>query len=428
MAAMAKPFENTMELVNNFMRPGVGFLKESPDKNSQLQGLGSEFLVSRFDEVAAAMADGNRKVALYEFGLMPQLFFAFDCAPFCLETYPYTFASFRKDIIQDFIAVAEEAGAPSDVCSTDRFIIGAALAGEMPDNSFFVTSSSPCDGTRIGYPIIHKALEIPGLYLEAPYSHRREAARFYGAQIKARLIPFLEEVTGKKFDIDRFREIVQESNRAYELMVDLNDTFSAKPCPLPNALRGIPYMAFIYAAGHPGATQINKLLYDEATHRLKESYKGPFEEKYRVFWVHVPPYFDTFLFNWMEEELGAPMISSSLASTPILDPIDTSSLDSMLEGYAWQGLDMTMSLMRYDTVKLLDFTLQAYHKFNCDCIFVTQHVGCNSICGAAGIMRKYFREKDIPSLFIELDYNDDRILSSDMLRSQIEEFFNTVMA
>jgi hypothetical protein len=44
------------------------------------------------------------------------------------------------------------------------------------------------------------------------------------------------------------------------------------------------------------------------------------------------------------------------------------------------------------------------------------------------MIRKVCRERDIPVLFIEHDYNDDRILSKELLRSQIEDFFTTVMA
>jgi benzoyl-CoA reductase/2-hydroxyglutaryl-CoA dehydratase subunit BcrC/BadD/HgdB len=129
----------------------------------------------------------------------------------------------------------------------------------------------------------------------------------------------------------------------------------------------------------------------------------------------------------MEENFGAMVVTNSLSSSAILEPIDTSTLDTMLEGVAWQGLDMTMSLMRFDTDKFVDFGLQAYDYYNCDCMIVTQHVGCNSVCGARGMIKKVCRERDIPVLFLEFDYNDDRVLSPDLMRTQIEEFFETVM-
>jgi benzoyl-CoA reductase/2-hydroxyglutaryl-CoA dehydratase subunit BcrC/BadD/HgdB len=266
------------------------------------------------------------------------------------------------------------------------------------------------------------------LYLEAPFRYDKEAIRYYARQLKSELIPFLEQMTKKPFDIDRLRETVIESNKAYEYLMDIHDTYAVKPAPHPGLLRIMPYGSFIQGAGHPGLTETLKLLRDDAVGRVKAGRtQGPFEEKHRVLWVHVPPTYDMELFSWMEEHFGAMVVTNSLSSTAILEPIDTTSLDTMLEGIAWQGLDMTMSLMRFDTEKLIDFSLQAYHHYNCDCMIVTQHVGCNSICGARGLIRKICRKRDIPVLFIEFDYNDDRVLPPELMRTQIEEFFTTVM-
>ena len=425
---MQKAFKRTREMVEGVAKPALEFLNAINDPEFNLQILGLKDSIARMGELFAAAEDRNKKVALVEFGLTPQLFYAFDCVPLCLETFPMMFTANSKDVFREFVEKAESSGLPSDVCSTDRFITGAALSGEFPENAFFVASSAPCDGTRVAYPVMKKALNIPTLFIETPYTYGKEAAHFYGQQIKTQLIPFLEDVTGKNFDPDRFRDIVEESNRAYELLVDISDAYTLKPSPIPAALRGFPYINFIASAGHPRNTENTKIFHKEVFRRVKEGSPNQPEEKHRVLWVHVQPTFDRDFFTWMETELGASVITSMLAASPVLRPIDTTSLDTMLEGYAWQGLDMTMSIMRFDTRKLIDYTMTTFHQYHCDCIIVTQHVGCNSICGAAGIMRKYFQEENIPSLFIELDYNDDRVLSSEPMREQIKEFFATIMA
>jgi len=61
-------------------------------------------------------------------------------------------------------------------------------------------------------------------------------------------------------------------------------------------------------------------------------------------------------------------------------------------------------------------------------MIATQHIGCQSVCGARGLLRAQCREREIPLLFLELDYNDDRVLSTGKMREQIEEFFTTTMA
>ena len=429
---MSEPFERTVAIANNILKPMAQLVRENPvppfEGYEHLYAAAIDRDVAHYLDVAAAMDDENRKVAMFEFGLVPQLFNAFDCAPLCLEFFPSFYTRVDENAVYEFLEAAEEAGVPSDTCSTDRFIIGASVKGELPRNSFFVTSSSPCDGTRIAYPILQKTLDCPMLFLDAPFRDDLEAVRYYAGQLRDQLIPFVEEQTGRKFDIDRFREVIAESNKAYELMVDIHETFRVKPAPHRGLLRFAPYTMFLQGAGHPKATETLRIFQEDAIGRVREGRtEGPYQEKHRVMWVHVPPTYDRELFTWMEDNLGATVVVTSLSGTGILEPIDTTSLDSMLEGMAWQGLDMTMSFMRFDSVGFNDFTLRTFDQFGCDCMIVTQHVGCQSICGIRGLLREQCRRRDIPFLFIEFDYNDDRVLGPEQMRIQIEEFFSTVM-
>jgi len=430
---VAEPFERTVAIANGILKPMVRLLKEDPAPPyadcTHLLAAAIDHDVAHYLDIAAAMGDQKRKVAMYEFGLVPQLFYAFDCAALCLEIFPTLHASADQSTVHRFLDAAEEEGVPSDTCSTDRFIIGATLSGELPSNAFFVTSSSPCDGTRIAYPILQKILDCPMLFLDAPFRDDRESIRYYAGQLRDQLIPFVEQHTGKKFDIDRFRQVIVESNKAYELLVDIRDTYRLKPAPHHGMLRFAPYSIFMQGAGRPKTTETLRLFQEDVTQRVREGRtEGPFPEKHRVMWIHVPPTYDWELFSWMEESFGATLVVDSLSSTSILEPIDTRSLETMLEGVAWQGLDMTMSFMRFESAAFIDFTMNAYDQYGCDCIIATQHLGCQSICGARGLIRAECRKRDIPLLFIEFDYNDDRVLPPAQMRSQIEEFFTASMA
>jgi benzoyl-CoA reductase/2-hydroxyglutaryl-CoA dehydratase subunit BcrC/BadD/HgdB len=421
-----------MAITNGILKPMAQLLRENPvppyQEYAGLLAAAVDQSAAHYTDIAAAMEDDKRRVAMYEFGLVPQLFYAFDCAPLCLEFLPGFYTRVDGSAVYDFLEAAEEAGVSSDTCSTDRFIVGATVSAELTSNAFFVTSTSPCDGTRIAYPILQKALDCPMLFLDAPFRDDREAIRYYAGQLQDRLIPFVEEQTGRKFDIDGFREVVEESNRAYQLLVDTRETYRVKPAPHHALLRAMPYSVFMQGAGRPETTETLRLFQEDATRKVREGRTaGPFPEKHRVMWMHVPPAYDWELFAWMEEHFGATLVVDSLSSTSVLEPIETRSLQSMLEGMAWQGLDMTMSFMRFESAAFIDFAMRAYDDYDCDCIITTQHVGCQSICGARGLIREECRKREIPLLFIEFDYNDDRVLAPEQMRIQIEEFFTTVM-
>ena len=134
---MHEGFKRTRQMVEGLAKPALEFLSVIDDPDAKLQALGVKDSIARMEELFAAAGDRSRKVALVEFGLTPQLFYAFDCVPLCLETYPMMFTANSKDVFHEFVEKAESSGLPSDVCSTDRFIAGAALSGEFPENAFF---------------------------------------------------------------------------------------------------------------------------------------------------------------------------------------------------------------------------------------------------------------------------------------------------
>lgn len=423
---MSDAFKYSREIVETLFRPGADYFKSLPEPENKIMGEVLESLATPYEDVLQAYETGDKPVVLFENGLVPQLFYAFDCAPLCLETQPVIMSKVKIEAVHKFLGLAEEAGIPSDVCSTDRFFVGAALAGEYPDNVHYVTTSMPCDGTRTAYPIMEKIFKKKMCYIESTNADGKEAAQFFGKQIQSTLIPYLEEITGSKFDIDRFREVVEESNKSYELMCDIFDSFTMKPAPYKSTLKQVPYVGYMTQAGNPKLTKFMEKMYADIKRILKDGVKLNFEEKYRVLWMHIPPSYDDKLFDWMENTFGATTAAITIMN-PAVPSIDTTSLDTMLEGLAWQGLDLTMALLRMSAHDIMMYALDLYYRFKCDCVIITQHVGCKNICGKTGLIRSLCKMHDIPILALELDYNDDRVTPPEVLREQIEEFFTTVM-
>ncbi|MBN1364196.1 MAG: 2-hydroxyacyl-CoA dehydratase [Syntrophaceae bacterium] len=422
---MSKAFNYTRGILDTLFKPGAEFLK-SQGGDKILLGEIIEMLAAPYDDLLHAWDKGDRPVVLFENGLVPQLFYAFDCAHLCLEVQPLIFSQSKTEVLHNFLALAEEAGLPSDICSTDRFFVGAALSGEYPANANYVTTTMPCDGTRTAYPILEKIFKKKMCYIESTNAYGDEAAKWFGKQIKSTLIPYLEEITGKRFDIDRFREVVEESNKAYELMLDIYDAYTMVPSPHRAALRQVPHVGYMTQAGSPRLTEFFKKMNADIKRIIDGNIKPKYEEKHRVLWAHVPPAYDLGLFGWMEKTFGATVAAITIMN-PAITPIDTTNVDTMLEGYARQGLDLTMALLRISAEDMLNYMVDIYYRFKCDCIIMTQHVGCNNICGKVGVARYLCKKYDAPLLTIEMDYNDNRVTPSESLREQIEEFFTAVM-
>ena len=80
---MVTSFRRTVEITEGFLKPmAEAFRREMPEPYAEfgpLYAAAAADNVERYEDIASAMADASRKVALFEFGLVPQPFLAFGC-------------------------------------------------------------------------------------------------------------------------------------------------------------------------------------------------------------------------------------------------------------------------------------------------------------------------------------------------------------
>ncbi len=422
---MAKqPLEKMEEILNGFLKPMAAMLSENPPPDEGPFLLKTVEIYNRNLQEAIDIArNREKKFVWYEFCLTPEIFLAFDLYPFMGEIQPSIYSRLRQDFIAEFIDTAENSGVPPEVCSIDKVLVGAILADEMPQPDFVITTSAPCDSSRTGYQLMEQLWEAPVYRLDAPFSDDSQAIKYYAGQIRE-LIPVLEKLSNRKFDIDRLREVVEESNRASEYIGEWNALRRLKPCPTPANILMSVYAAIINNFGKPHCTEYCKSVYEFARDRANSgTLKG---EKTRVLWVHVPALFDDTIFNWMASEFGAIVVDDMLSSYLRQLPIDTTSLDSMLLGLAQRGLNMTMGRLRLPAPVYVNDFLKSYHDYSGDCAILAAHSGCKHCWGAANLVREAARREDIPLLIFDFDFLDSRIVSTETLQHKIEPFFRTM--
>ncbi len=419
-----QPLEKMEEILNGLLKPAAAMLEASPPDDAGSFMLETVNLYNHNLEEAIDVArNRRRKLVWYEFCLTPEIFLAFDLYPFMGEIQPSVYSRLRQDLIAEFIDAAENAGIPPEICSIDKTLVGAILSEEMPQPDLVITTSAPCDSSRTGYQLMEKLFDAPMYKLDAPFSDEPEAIGYYADQIRD-MIPMLERFSGRKFDVDRLREIVEESNRAVEYILEWNTLRRLKPCPTPANILASVYAGIINNLGRPHCTDYCRAVYEFARERAEAGVETG--EKIRVVWVHVPPLFTDTIFDWMLEEFGAVVVDDTLSGYLRQIPIDTSSLDSMLCGLAQRGLNMTMGRLRLPATVYVNDFLKSYDDYSGDCAMLAAHAGCKHCWGAANLVRDATRAKDIPLLMFDLDFLDSRIVSAETLEHKIEQFFRTM--
>lgn len=405
-------------------RMALAMVEAVPTDENRMIAAGLRAVFDTRERNIRAIEEGKPLVWIHLL-MTPEIFRAMDIETFNADSYSPQMAGLRKEGPAEFIDVAENAGVPIDTCSILKGEVGAILAGQMPAPSLFVTQSHPCDAMVAGLQMVQNLVKVPTFCLDAPVWNDDRAIDYYAGQVKD-MVAFLEEHTGKRLDQDRLKEVVEESNRAMELRLAVNELKRAVPCPLPYTLSWLAFQVYFASAGSPEATDFLRQLLHYTEERVKAGTGAVPEEKVRVVWGG-PPMFYGDVGGWLERQCGAVLVAI-LWGYEGYHYIDTSSYDSMMRGIAQKLLDQIMAReFRGPFDYYLSDFLRVYDEFKGDCLIFPGSIACKSLQATVGILKDVCRERGIPMLVVGFDLFDERVTSEEAINAQIEQFFATTV-
>jgi len=412
--------------VEQQLKPMVQMLQAGMLPHGHLLAGGFDLVIDHYERIFQVMDERSRKLCWYEFCLTPEVFLAMGIQPFLGETHPAIMSLGTPEVCWDYVDTAEQSGVPPEICVLDKFLLGALMRDELPRADFIVTASAPCDSSRIGYQMFEQLTDAPVYRLDAPADDSPEAHAYYAGEIR-KLITFLETQTGTRFDADRLREVCEESNRAMDAVVELLELRRARPCPHPGMVSNALYTAALNTLGSPDFTRYAEFLRDDAVEAVREGRGALADEKHRILWYYTPVAFDFEMYAWLEESFNSVVITDLLSSFLRQDPIDTTSVDTMLCSLSRRGLEGTMGRLRVGAHRLIERFLIDYQDFGADCVVFPGPIGCKHVWGWIGLLREVCREREIPICVFDLDWMDSRVRPVESVRETLEQFLSVVM-
>lgn len=249
--------------------------------------------------------------------------------------------------------------------------------------------------------------------------------KYVEVQLKE-LIALCEEVSGINFNIDKLREIMGYANvmsKAWSQIIDLNSNTPS----LFNALTdGTVYLGVAngFRGRKEGAEYFTRVV-EEMEYKAAQGIGTLTDEKYRLGFVGVPCYPIFRRFNELFTDWGGTFVNSTYlwfasGGTNRGYQYDlTRPVESLAEGILYNVRD-AMDSMFYHDQALID-------------MIDNQHINgivfhpiksCRTVsAGLADSRRALMAERDIPSLFIESDMMDKRVVSEAQLKNRIDAFF-----
>lgn len=354
-----------------------------------------------------------------------EIFYAMDIVPFAIDPYAITisaFAYFKKEDCKYF-GIGDAYGYPFDACSPHRACVGLAADGVLPaPDVIYAPSPMPCDSAVALFDVLSDMTKAPTFFANYEYRAHPNAVHYLKNEFNE-LISFLEKHTGHKFDEQKFVEILEVSTAAVNEMLEIQQLRKKKPCPLRTRDAFNSFGVRIAGLGRREALRYYQVLRQEIDDRIARGEGALKEEKFRLVGNGAYPFFAMEVLDWIQNEFNAIFVADFLNCRP-MHPCPLPVEGDPVEFLARRNLvSMGIETNYGPCVMVIDDVLQNIDEADVDGSFYFTHFGCKQACGLQKIYRDKIMEKiGIPTLFLDMDISDPKIVSVDQMKIKIREY------
>ncbi|MDF3005437.1 MAG: Benzoyl-CoA reductase/2-hydroxyglutaryl-CoA dehydratase subunit, BcrC/BadD/HgdB [Oscillospiraceae bacterium] len=288
--------------------------------------------------------------------------------------------------------------------------------GKMIKPDFLLLTNNICNQLTKWYENLAKQMDIPIFFIDTcynPYDYVTETrVRYVRAQID-KLIEDLCAFTGKTWDEDRFKAIMEISQRNSYLWERANNLMDRKPSPL-SGFELFNYMsAMVCNRGKESSTAILQQLNDEIEENIKNGTSTfPVEEQFRVSWDGIAcwPYLSHNLRTL--KKYGINMVASSYGKAWAIEYED---LDGMARAYCFASTNGD------NATTMISRRIEALEKFGCEGTIYHVNRSCKVMdCQMMEVQRQISARTGIPFTSFDGDQADYRNYSEAQFETRIQ--------
>jgi benzoyl-CoA reductase subunit B len=401
---------------------------------------GAALFRSWFDRLSSAAGARTPTAYVFVMGSLAELLRVFDFEVSFPEINALQTAV--RHVSHEYLNQAEDYGYSPDICGYVKADVavqlrkGAHPMGTLPPPALAVATTA-CNTYVKWAEIWERLYGIPVFTLDVPGTRRAGAStepgdpdfeedrRYVAAQI-TELIALCERVSGKRFDVDRLRATLAHTNAmtaAWRQVIALN---RHRPAVFSALTEGTVYLGV--ANGFRGTSEGRAYfedLVEEMTTKAARGLGTIDDERYRLAFVGVPCYPIFRRFNDMFTGWGGVFVNSTYlwfasGGADLGFEYDLARpLESLAEGVLISVRHAMDGMFHQD--RALAAIVEPYAL---DGVVFHPIKSCRTVStGLADSRRALLARTDIPSLFIESDMMDKRVVSEAQLKNRIDAFF-----
>ena len=341
---------------------------------------------------------------------------------------------FSDSLMEELLAEIDQSTLPSSACTLHKIWDVRYYSGRMPIPSINTRVFFPCDGGKATMDSItlHKDWQnVPTFDFDAPYKNDDLAKQYYAGELR-RFIEFLEKHSGRKYEKSKLQAVVEETNKQYELLMDINELNRSIPAPFGSFAGFFPWHMVQNNPISNGSRETTKFLetwYDYGITRLKrDRAELEKEERIRLLWIDGPPFWGMEFNTLLKEEFGAKIVMDMNSFISASAVIDTSTEQSMFEGLASRNTynPIMVNVVQNtidDLLQRIEFIVEAY---NIDCVIGPGHKGHKDCSASLGLINDTCKGIGVPVLNYSFDLFDPRYTTIDEMKVIFSTFFDAM--
>jgi benzoyl-CoA reductase/2-hydroxyglutaryl-CoA dehydratase subunit BcrC/BadD/HgdB len=331
----------------------------------------------------------------------------------------------------DMIPAANALGYSPDICSYLTADVGAYVKGTTPLSKAYpgiervprpdvlVYNTNQCRDVQDWFAWYGNEFKVPHLGI---HTHRGVGAvgeahvASIAKQMQALVTP-LEEIAGRRFDVDELKRVLALSRQCSDLWKEVLDTAAAIPSPLTFFDGTIHMGPAVVLRGTQQAVDYYQLLLAELKTRIAEGVAAVEGERHRIYWEGMPVWGRLSAHAAMFGELKTNVLASTYCNSWIFTAFDPQDpFMSMARAYTELFIVRADEAKEQYIKKMLEF-------FKVDGIIYHDAKTCpnNSNC-RYGMPQRLEKQTGIPSLTLNGDLNDLRLISDEQTKTNVEAF------
>jgi len=384
-------------------------------------------LMTKYYMEAKAAEGTDKPIAWITSGGPVEPLIAFDVIPVYPENHGAMCGASHMNV--ELCEVAESRGFSRDLCSYARGDIGSAITkggpiGGLPRPTFLVACNNICNTVFKWYEELARFFNVPLFIYDTPFVRGKLPKHIadYSLRQMEEYVAFVENITKKRFDEDRYIDVAAKSFTAISLWSEVLACNEPRPAPMTCFDAFILMAPIVTLRGTQEVVDFYHGLLDEMKARIEEGIGILPSEKYRLLWDNIPVWYEMRNLGRLFMELETCLVADTYTSAWTFEGVDVNRpMASMAEAYAEVYLNINLERMTDKQVSLAE-------RFGVDGMVMHSNRSCKPYSlGQYDLAKEFTRRTGLPTLIIEADHTDSRWYNRAEVENRIRDFVETLL-